>query len=196
MPKRIRTFIAVEIHAAIRRRIEGLQESLAPAAAGVKWVEPENIHLTLKFLGEVDEREVYNVCKSVEAAVADTAPFEMTVAGVGAFPNASRPRVIWAGVGQGSQDLTAIHDAIDESLEGKGYPREDRSYTPHFTIGRIRRTVPNPRLQNALDQQANWEAGSCPVREVLIMASQLGPKGPQYSVMGRGPLGGGPESSI
>lgn len=196
MAKRIRTFIAVEIPVSIRRRIEELQESLAPAAEDVKWVEPENIHLTLKFLGEVDERDVYTVCKSVEAAVAGTTPFEITVAGVGAFPNANRPRVIWAGVRQGSQEITAIHDAIDESLEGQGYPREDRSYTPHFTIGRIRRTVPNPRLQNALDQQANWEAGSCPVHEVLIMASQLGPKGPQYTVMGRGPLSGDPQSAI
>ncbi len=189
MSKRIRTFIAVDTSESIRAQLEKLQQSLARSTDDVRWVEPKTVHLTLNFLGEVDERDVYAVCKSVEAAVAETPPFEMTVAGVGAFPNAARPRVIWAGVRQGSQELTAIHDAIDDALEGQGYPREARAFTPHFTIGRIRRTMPNPQLQNALEKRGNWEAGSFRVSEILVMASDLSSEGPTYSVMGRAPLG-------
>src|SRR5881296_2667062 len=98
MPNRIRTFIAVEIDRSVRKQLEKLQEALAPTARDVKWVEPENIHLTLNFLGDVDEREVYAVCKTVQEIVAGRPAFEISVAGFGGFPNANRPRVIWAGV--------------------------------------------------------------------------------------------------
>jgi 2'-5' RNA ligase len=188
MPKRIRTFIAVETPTSIRQRIEELQQSLAPHAEGVKWVDSEIVHLTIKFLGEVDERDIYDVCKRVKEVAGAWTAFECSVARAGAFPNASRPRVIWAGVAQGTTELSEIHDALDDVLGELGYPRENRAFTPHFTIGRVRRTSPNPKLRAAVDSRADWQAGSFRVTEILVMASDLSSDGPTYSVMGRARL--------
>ena len=96
--------------------------------------------------------------------------------------------MIWAGVSGGSTELTEIHDALDDALGQLGYPRENRPFTPHFTIGRVRRTSPNPKLRGAFDNLADWHAGSFLVSEILVMASDLSPDGPIYSVMGRGRL--------
>ena len=134
MPKRIRTFIAVEIDRLVRKQLEQLQEILAPSAQEFRWVEPETIHLTLNFLGDVDERDLYAVCKTVQEIVADRDQFEMIVAGVGAFPNTNRPRVIWAGVTHGADELTDIHAALDVALGEQRHPRENRPFTAHFTV--------------------------------------------------------------
>ena len=189
MPKNIRTFIAVEVTPAIRTRLVAMQRELASAAQEVKWVEEENLHVTLKFLGQVDEREVHTVCRLVQEAVAGQAPFDMTVAGIGAFPNENRPRVIWAGVTAGGPELIRIHGDLEPVLRAEGYPREDRPYTPHITLGRIRQIKPNPQLAAALQQHQAWEGGHRQVREVLVMASELSSDGPHYMVMGRGALG-------
>src|SRR5262245_14533366 len=102
---RLRTFIAVDPGAAIQNRLVALQETLARAASEVKWVEPDNLHVTLLFLGEVDERDVPAVCRAVGAVCADRAPFVLSVEKVGCFGNPARPRTIWAGVGAGSAEL-------------------------------------------------------------------------------------------
>ena len=195
MSKRIRTFIAVELAAPMRNRLVKLQQELAPAAHDVKWVESENIHLTLKFLGEVDETDLYEVCKTIEKAVRDEAPFEMSIAGVGAFPTARRPRVVWAGVTEGDRALIRIHKVLDQALRGLGYASEDRPFTPHVTLGRIRRTDTSPSLQAAIESQSLWKAGQCTVREVLVMGSQLTPDGPRHHVMSRTQLEGNSSSA-
>ena len=188
MPKNIRTFIAVEVTPTIRSRLVAMQRELASTAQEVKWVEEDNLHVTLKFLGQVDEREVHTVCRLAQEAVAGQDPFEMTVAGIGAFPNANRPRVIWAGVTAGGPELIRIHANLEQALRAQGYPREDRPYTPHITLGRIRQITPNSQLAAALEQHQDWEGGHTLVREVLVMASELGSDGPHYTVMGRGRL--------
>jgi 2'-5' RNA ligase len=194
MPKSIRTFIAVEVSPAIRTRLMAVQQELAALAQDVKWVEPENLHVTLKFLGQVDERAVHTVCRLAEEAVAGREPVQITVAGVGAFPNAKRPRVIWAGVTEGGPELIRIHGDLEQALRDEGYPREDRPYTPHITLGRIRQIKPNPQFAAALDEHQTWEGGQTLVRELLVMASQLSSHGPHYVVMGRCRLGGDSDS--
>ena len=190
MPKNIRTFIAVEVSPTIRTRLVAVQQDLAAVAQDVKWVEPENLHVTLKFLGQVDEREVHTVCRLAQEAVSGCEPFQMTVAGVGAFPTAQRPRVIWAGVTEGGPELIQIHGGLEQALRAEGYPREDRPYTPHITLGRFRHITPNPQLAAALDEHAAWDGGQTLVRELLVMASQLSSDGPHYAVMGRCRLDG------
>ncbi len=187
MSKRIRTFIAVAVADSVRKQLVALQDELRDAAA-VKWVEPENLHLTLNFLGEVADTDLYAVCKTVQHAVTDVSAFTMHVSGVGAFPNARRPRVIWAGVRGGADELTFIHDTLGELFRDQGYPGEDRAYTPHLTIGRARQPKPTPELAATLEECATWEAGPTFVREVLVMSSQLSPAGPTYAVMGRASL--------
>jgi 2'-5' RNA ligase len=189
MSKRIRTFIAVEVSRAIRVRLVSLQEELAQAAPDAKWVNAQDLHITLKFLGDVDDPDTYSVCKTVQQIAAEAPAFDIVVAGAGGFPNGHRPRVIWAGVRDGARELIAIHQALDRELASQGYAREGRPFTPHLTLARIRRTSSNPRLAAVLRDQAAWEGGRMSVTELQVMASFLSPDGPQYSVLGRAPLG-------
>src|SRR5262245_41208000 len=188
MPKRIRTFIAIDVSPAVHRQLVSLQDEFRAVDDDVKWVEPENLHLTLKFLGDVDETDLYAVCKTTAQAVADVPGFSMELSGVGAFPNAGRPRVIWAGVTQGAREVTHIHDMLDRRFVADGYPREDRHFTPHLTLGRVRHQKRTPNLASALNRLSSWEGGVTSVYEILIMASQLSPNGPTHTIMGRGPL--------
>jgi 2'-5' RNA ligase len=188
MSKRIRTFIAVEIDASIRKQLVALQGELRGVAEGVKWVEAENLHVTLKFLGDVDETQLYAVCKLAQQSVAGHFAFPMHVCGVGAFPNAGRPRIIWAGIQQGADELRRIYQSLDDAFGHEGYPREDRAFTPHLTLGRARQGTSPQQLAGALAKLKEWEAGKTLVREILVMSSQLSSSGPSYSVMGRARL--------
>jgi 2'-5' RNA ligase len=188
---RIRTFIAVGLDKAVHGRAVALQQSLAECGAEVKWVEPENLHVTLLFLGEVPDRDVPSVCRVVAEGGAGLAPFAMTVERAGCFPNPRRPRVLWAGVGEGTQELVVLHDALEPPLLDLGcYRREERQYTPHITLGRVRGDRPANTLTAALARHAGWQAGRMQVREVLVMSSELTPQGPVYTVMSRAKLGG------
>ena len=188
---RTRTFIAIGLDKSVRARVAALQEALAPAAPDVKWVEEENLHLTLLFLGEVDDRELPAVCRAVQEAVAELPAFNLSVEGAGAFPNARRPRILWVGVGEGAADVVAVHDALEGPLLELGcYRREERKYTPHVTLGRTRSERPADELAKALAKHQAWKAGEQPVEEVHIMASKLSPHGPEYTVLGRAKLAG------
>lgn len=190
--KPLRTFVAVDLGKAIRDRLASLQERLAQSGAPVKWVAIENLHATLLFLGEVGERDVPPVCRAVSDVCGQRAPFSMAVGTVGCFPNARRPRVVWVGVGAGAPELCALHDALEPPLLELGcYRREDRKYTPHITVGRVKTERPNDALAVVLAKQAGWQAGQIPVREVLVLSSELTPKGPVYTVLSRAKLGGG-----
>lgn len=186
---RLRTFIAVEVEPAVRSRLVALQETLGRSAGDVKWVEPENLHVTLLFLGEVDERDVTDVCRAVAAVCAARQAFVMSVEGVGSFGNPRRPRTVWAGVAAGARELVELHDALEPPLLELGcYRREDRQYTPHLTLGRVKSDRPNDRLAEALAQQKNWRGGEGLVREVRVLSSQLTPRGPVYAVLSRARL--------
>ncbi len=186
---RLRTFIGVDIGKEIRDRAVALQETLARASSDVKWVEPENLHVTLLFLGEVEDREVPSVCRVVAEQAQEKPAFAMNIERVGCFPNARRPRILWIGVGQGTQELCALHDALETPLLDLGcYRREERRYAPHITLGRVRNDRPADKLATALAKHAGWQGGQTEVREVLVMSSQLTPGGPVYTVLSRAKL--------
>jgi 2'-5' RNA ligase len=186
---RTRTFIAVELSKAIRDRLVELQECLSATAKDVKWVEPENLHVTLLFLGEVDDRELPAVCRAVQNALAAQPAFPMTVQGAGCFPNPRRPRVLWVGIGQGVQQVVAVHDVLEEPLLALGcYRREERRYTPHITLGRRRSEGPADALARSLTQHQAFNAGELTVCAIHVMASQLTSTGPCYSVLSRARL--------
>jgi 2'-5' RNA ligase len=186
---RLRTFIALDLGKPIRDRLVTLQESLARAAPDVKWVETENLHVTLLFLGEVDERDVLEVCRAVTDCCANLPPFTLSVEGVGCFGNPRRPRTIWIGVSEGAVEIKALHAALEKVLLDLGcYRREERQFTPHITLGRVRQEGAGADLAPALAKKADWNAGSVAIREVLVMSSELTPKGPIYSVLSRVPL--------
>lgn len=187
--KPLRTFIAVDLGKSIRDRIITLQETLARSGTEVKWVEPDNLHVTLLFLGEVDERHVTNVCRTVQECASRQPPFSLSVETVGCFPNERRPRIVWVGVGAGAQELCALHDSLEEPLEELGYRREERKYTPHITLGRVKSDRSTAELAVALAKRAGWKAGAIAVSEIHVMSSQLTPQGPVYTVLSRAKLG-------
>jgi 2'-5' RNA ligase len=188
---RLRTFIAVPLDKPVRDRIIALQESLARTGTDVKWTEPENLHVTLLFLGEVDDRAVIDVCRRVAEVCQRHAPFTLDVETAGCFPNPRRPRVLWVGVGAGTQEVCALHDGLEPPLLELGcYRREERQYTPHITLGRVKSERPTDKLALALARHADWKGGTVAVRELHVMSSQLTPKGPVYTVMSRAKLGG------
>lgn len=154
------------------------------------WVAAENLHLTLKFLGGVDEARVPAVIDALRAAVAGHRPFEIEVTGLGAFPSAARPRVLWAGVTTGHEAMTTLADAVETALARLGFPREDRAFSPHITFARIREQRRAPALAEALSIAATQRFGRVTVREVTLMRSDLSPRGARYTPLASAPLGG------
>jgi len=186
---RIRTFIGVDVGKSIRDRLIALQGTLGQAGTDVKWVEPANLHVTLLFLGEVEDRQVAKICAMVAETTANHQSFRLSVEGAGAFPTPRRPRILWAGIGDGADALVALHDDLETPLTKLGYRREGRRYKPHVTLGRIRSTAPADDLARALAQQATWKAGETLVHELHVMSSELTPRGPNYTTLSRARLG-------
>jgi 2'-5' RNA ligase len=188
MPRK-RTFLGIDVGADVRARLVSLQEELAETATDVKWVEPENLHITLLFLGEVDSREVIDLCRAAQKAIANMPVFPMSITGVGCFPNPRRPRTLWVGVTTGADEVCAVHDAIEKPLMEMGsYRREARGYVPHVTLGRVRGERTNDELVRVLAKHKSWSAGEVQVRDVQLMTSNLTSDGPIYAVMGRAKL--------
>ena len=191
MKPTLRTFVAVEINAANRARAGELIQLLRAAPAEVKWVDVENLHLTLKFLGEVSAREIGRVCGAVERGAAAVEPFEFELRGAGAFPNAGRPRTLWLGAGKGEQEMVALHDRVEAALVTLGFRKEHRRFRPHLTIGRVRRGGPGvAELGLLVEQLADFDAGRLSVRQATVFSSQLTPHGPIHEALGRAKLGG------
>ncbi len=190
MRSRVRTFVAVELAPRLKKQVERLITRLSSQGAGVKWVETENLHITLKFLGEIDNPEVPQVCRAVAQAVAPYDPFELELEGVGAFPRLQRPRVLWVGVGRGREQLQQLQRDIEDRLYKLGYPREARPYEPHLTIGRVKRAGPEmDRLAQELERHKQFAPGAMWVEEAVVFASQLGRGGPTYTPLGHLALG-------
>jgi len=188
---RIRTFIAVDPGEAIRAQAQALQKKLSHGHESVKWAEPDNLHITLLFLGEVERSDTLSVCQLVQKVARSTAPFTLEVAGLGAFPNVRRPKILWIGAGEGADAMKELHDRIETPLlERGGYRTEDRGYTPHLTLGRISSDDRDEGWTDKLAELANWSAGSSTINEVLVMSSELHRSAPIYSILGSAKLTG------
>lgn len=188
---RVRTFIAVDPGGDIRNHLINVQRKLAREAADCKWVEEDNLHLTLHFLGEVRDRDLPMLCRAVAKVAEKTPAFAIEAKGIGCFPNPRRPRIVWAGLGIGAEDVVNLHHALIEPLESVGcYRREERQYTPHLTLGRTKSDEPSEQLAKVLPQYHDFRGGDGVIREVLVMSSELTSKGPEYTVLGRGALRG------
>jgi 2'-5' RNA ligase len=191
MKPTLRTFVAVEIAEPVRRAAAKMVDQLRSASADVTWVAPHNMHLTVKFLGDVGTEKIPQVCETVARAVAGVEPFDLEIRGLGAFPNAARPRTIWLGLGSGQQALAALAERIESALEKLGFAREDRAFHGHLTLGRVRR--PSPALaavSQLLKDSADAEFGHTPIHEVVVFSSQLSPAGPTYEALARANLSG------
>ena len=189
----LRTFIAVELASSVKTRAGQLIAKLRASGAEVSWVRPENMHLTLKFLGHVREEEMTDLCRVVTAAAAQIESFEILVRGAGAFPTIDEPRTIWIGIDEGAEALCELQSAIDEALKRElGFPKEARRYVPHLTLGRVKRESDPAReeLTQLLAAAADFSGDLTAIDEVVVFTSFLRRSGPEHEAIVRAPLGG------
>ncbi|HWA97125.1 MAG TPA: RNA 2',3'-cyclic phosphodiesterase [Pirellulales bacterium] len=188
----VRTFVAVEISPEVIARAGELIKRLAATEAPVKWVDPRQVHLTLKFLGEIDILEVPDVCNAVAGAINNLPPFEFEARGVGAFPDLHRPRTVWLGLGHGNEAMIELYEAIDAALTKLGFRSEQRKFRPHLTLGRVRGHDPAGihRLAEQIASQRDFFGGVSDVVEVVVFSSTLAREGPTHEPLSHAPLGG------
>lgn len=175
----IRTFIAIEIPDSIKSRIELLQKPLRNIEAKVSWTNPSNIHLTLKFLGDVEASRIERVSKAVERAASGIGPFQLEVGGTGSFPSPRNPRVLWIGLPDVPAALNQLHSNIEAEMELEGFPKEKRRFSPHLTIGRVRAPHNATSVAEALIE-SGFERESFDAKEIIVMRSDLKPTGSIY----------------
>ncbi|MCU0578861.1 MAG: RNA 2',3'-cyclic phosphodiesterase [Desulfobacterota bacterium] len=186
----IRSFLAVDLPREVKDRLAGDVALLRPGTAGIKWVNPDQAHLTLKFFGSIPEETVRQISAAVARTVPACRPFDLVLRGVGGFPNIRRPRVVWAGLGGDQEALKNLWIRLEEAFFEMGIPRETRPFNPHLTLGRNKTGAPNEKLFSRL---ANWQepdSGPFTVREVVLFRSDLKPAGPVYTVINTFPLTG------
>jgi 2'-5' RNA ligase len=188
-----RSFIALVLDEASRHSVAAQVEGLRPLSRAVAWVPPQNLHLTLKFLGEQSEERLGVVRSVLEAAAAGIAPFALTLHGVGGFPGLDRPRILWVGVSEGALAVRQLQPRVEEGLARHGFSRETRSWHPHLTIGRVFddrrwRREGTPALREAVARAARLDLGRVPVAAIWLMRSDLSPAGARHTALASMPL--------
>lgn len=191
----MRAFVAVPLGEEVVRaaaRLSGeLRRRLSEQGYSAKWVPPANLHVTVRFLGSMDEAQLPAVAEVLGPLVARHASFLATLRGIGCFPDPRRPSVLWAGLDQGAAQLERLAAEVNQGLDGLGFPEQDRPFHPHVTLARARRGAPPPDLSALVAEHAAVELGSTVVREVVLFRSTLRPKGPSYDAVWRGALNPG-----
>ena len=179
-----RVFCAVELPEAVRARLEDhvlrLRKEVPDAAAS--WSRVENIHLTLKFFGNVEVEQVPKITEAAERVVKQLSAFQISIGETGVFPRASRPQVLWVGVSDPSGQLAALQEGLENECAVDGFPKENRAYRPHLTIARLRRPEGARQLAEA-HLRMRFEPVDVRVEEIVVFRSELSPKGSKYTVI-------------
>ena len=186
--EKIRAFVAIELPPnaldACDEALARAKRLLASAQGTVRWVRPEGIHITLKFLGSVPGEQVPELAQRLTSALAAQEPFELTIRGLGVFPSQQSPRVIWLGLEGNLRALGQAQERVEEATEPLGYPREKRPYRPHLTLGRIREDAPPEELTEIGRLPGEWPKGpgiSFRVASASLMRSNLVRGGARYT---------------
>jgi 2'-5' RNA ligase len=188
----MRTFIAIELSPEIEEYLRRLQERLKTSQADVKWVSPQNIHLTLKFLGEIDEKTLEQIKHILEDTACSSEQFTLRLSVIGAFPSIKSPRVIWIGIDKGDEEVKVIAKELEDKLSAIGLPKEDRAFSSHITLGRVRSSGNRNNLVKSLESlkekllEGNTELR---VEKITLFKSTLTPKGPIYEALKEFPIG-------
>lgn len=188
-----RTFIAIELDKELQENLARLQGRLRQQVApgSVRWVRPEGIHLTLKFLGDTSEEQIEQVKEVLARAAGEVAPFEFTVGGLGSFPNTRRPRVVWVGVHEPTGALRRLRDAVEKYVAPLGFPTEKRRFSPHLTLGRVHRRASKSEVRELgeiVAASAIGDIDEMEIGEVCYIKSDLRPSGAVYTTLSRARL--------
>jgi len=186
----IRSFLAIELPKTILKKIEEVQGDLKSTHADVRWVNPEKIHLTIKFFGNIEESRIDPIFKAIEEPIQNTQPFSLRVRGVGAFPQMKNPRVIWMGLMDGKEIFTLFQKQIETQLEKIGFQPEDRPFHPHLTLGRMKSSRGKEELVERMEKYREGEFGTFQVERLVLFKSDLRPTGPIHTPLKEMKLGG------
>lgn len=183
----MRLFVAAEFDDDVRNALSSVQRELASRCEGVRWIPPEQLHLTVKFLGEVRDGDVPKLAEAMAEACSGVAAFELTLAGCGCFPLRGPVRIVWAGGHEPTGALVRLADAIESAFDRLGFARERRAFSPHITIGRVREDRSTGQLRAVVEAQQFAEQVQA-VDALTLMQSVLSAKGPTYTPVSRARL--------
>lgn len=176
----LRSFIAIELPEKVKKALAEFQQELKNDSPDVRWTRPENIHLTLKFLGNIEEDKADIIAEKIRETCKGRSGFKLSISGTGVFPNNRSPRVLWAGI-ELNDEIKALQAGIEETMASLGFEKEKRRFSPHLTLGRFRSLSGKKAF---LDKMALYREnifGIMDVNSVLLMRSDLGPGGAKYT---------------
>jgi 2'-5' RNA ligase len=186
----MRCFIAIDLPDHVHRRMASLQSTLKPYDWPVRWTNPQQIHLTIKFLGDVPDADMSDICTALKEVTQMVPPFALTIGSAGCFPPRGEPRVIWTAVLDPPQPLMDLQEGIEASMEALGIAREARAFRPHLTLGRAKGHGFKGNLREILKEQEHFNAGLFDVEEAVMYQSELTPQGPIYTAIAHARLSG------
>jgi RNA 2',3'-cyclic 3'-phosphodiesterase len=176
----MRLFVACDLSHHQKHELEVLQHQLAGCFSGVRWVQPQGLHLTLYFLGETEDDLLSQVKDSLHLACSNVNVFNLRLGGCGVFPDASRARVLWVGVKEGEEELKNLKTKIDLNLAGLGFVPEKRTYRPHLTLGRMRFPLAKENFMHFLSENKSFESSSVLIENLILFESRLNSRGAVY----------------
>ena len=190
MPSRVRVFIAIKLPEEVRSQAAAHLASLRASVREVRvsWQRADNLHLTLKFLGEIEQARIPSLSQASMRAAEHSQSFKLTIEGTGAFPSRGLPRVLWLGVVDSTGALSHLQTRLEEECAGEGFKREERPFSPHLTVGRVRAPQGAHEL-GRLHREKGFNSAEFEVNEIYLMRSELGPGGSRYTVISRHELG-------
>lgn len=177
----MRSFLAVELPEELRSSLRKILEELRQCGADVRWVRPEAVHLTLKFLGEIRPEQAEEIRPAVQEVAGRYGPFKMVARGLGCFPRLEKPRVVWVGLEGEKWKLEALQRDVESALMQLGFPKEERPFKPHLTLGRVRSPKARMGLVQKLRTQDGLQVGEFIVESVILFKSELLPSGARYT---------------
>ena len=188
MGEKIRAFIAISVPELVLQAIVNAQEGFQGSGLSIRRVRKESMHLTLKFLGDIDRDDIEKIRAAMERVAKAFSPFTLRVEGVGVFPDLKRPRVVWVGVSGDVEPLRGLQRDLESQLNGLGFPREKRSFSGHLTMGRVKGRLDRTKLSGVLEGLGDFRTESFTALSVVLFQSDLRPEGAVYSRLAEVPL--------
>jgi 2'-5' RNA ligase len=182
MPESIRSFLAFDLeNETVRQRLAAAQKLLVQTGADLKLVEPQNIHMTIRFLGDITLSMVEKVFEEMQKV--QFAPFDVRISGLSVFPDLRYPRVVWAGITEGADQLKNVFSQLEPRLRGLGFTPDPKGFSPHLTIARVKSGKNKAQLAEFVTKNASYDFGTVKAECLRLKKSELTPKGPVYSTL-------------
>ena len=188
MIDKIRTFIAIELPDNIINAIGNMQKKIRRYGLKIRWVRPENVHITLKFLGDIDPEMIQSIESCLKKTCKENNPIQLLSKGIGIFPGLKRPRVLWAGIGGDTDILKKLQQSLDDHLSTTGIPKEKRPFKGHLTVGRFKGHVDSKKLISVIKTFSTFETDPFYAEALTLYQSNLKPSGAVYSKLSIVPL--------